>query len=86
MLRWRWYCHTPVFAVCGNQEIKSTYLARESTTEGKNELKKRGLRSPNLADALNTIFFQDYETFRKSYSAPQAVETERRKKRPQIKS
>lgn len=38
--------------------------------ESKEDMKKRGLRSPNLADALNTTFYQDYDLFRESYSRP----------------
>ena len=36
--------------------------------ESKDDMKKRGLKSPNLADALNTTFYQDYEIFRESYT------------------
>jgi len=31
--------------------------------ESKDEMKKRGLKSPNLADALNLTFYGDHETF-----------------------
>lgn len=48
--------------------------------ESKDDMKKRGLKSPNLADALNTTFFQDYEIFRESYSRP-AETVDRRRKR-----
>lgn len=36
--------------------------------EGKDEMKSRGLRSPNLADALNLTFFEDFELFNTKYS------------------
>jgi hypothetical protein len=36
--------------------------------EGKDEMKKRGLRSPNLADALNLTFMGDNELFKVKYS------------------
>ena len=36
--------------------------------EGKDEMKKRGLRSPNLADALNLTFLGEYELFNIKYS------------------
>jgi hypothetical protein len=36
--------------------------------EDKDEMKKRGVRSPNLADALNLTFYQDYELFQSQYS------------------
>ena len=49
--------------------------------ESKDDMKKRGVRSPNLADALNTTFFQDYETFRDSYSRPAETPAIRRKKK-----
>lgn len=35
--------------------------------EAKDEMKKRGLRSPNLADALNLTFFGDFELFSVKY-------------------
>lgn len=35
--------------------------------ESKEEMKKRGLRSPNLADALNLTFYQDFEMFKENY-------------------
>lgn len=36
--------------------------------EGKDEMKSRGLRSPNLADALNLTFFEDFELFNTRYN------------------
>lgn len=50
--------------------------------ESKDEMKKRGLRSPNLADALNTTFYQDYDLFRESYNCTShsVLERKRRKK------
>ena len=49
--------------------------------ESKDDMKKRGLKSPNLADALNTTFYQDYEIFRETYSRPAESESVRRKKK-----
>ena len=49
--------------------------------ESKDDMKKRGLRSPNLADALNTTFYQDYELFRESYSRPSDNVIEQKKKK-----
>jgi len=49
--------------------------------ESKDDMKKRGLKSPNLADALNTTFYQDYEIFRETYSRPAETESVRRKKK-----
>lgn len=43
--------------------------------EGKDEMRSRGLRSPNLADALNLTFFGDYELFRVNYNAGGQVKT-----------
>ena len=36
--------------------------------EDKDELKKRGVRSPNLADALNLTFYGDHELFDVHYN------------------
>jgi hypothetical protein len=36
--------------------------------EEKDEMKKRGLRSPNIADALNLTFFEDFEMFNVKYN------------------
>ena len=41
--------------------------------EDKDEMKKRGLRSPNLADALNLTFFQDYEMFQVRYATDSKI-------------
>ena len=49
--------------------------------EGKDEMKKRGLKSPNLADALNLTFYQDYDTFKESYLPTTEVESKYRKKK-----
>jgi hypothetical protein len=37
--------------------------------EDKDEMKKRGIRSPNLADALNLTFFRDYEMWQVNYAS-----------------
>ena len=41
----------------------------EIRIESKDDMKKRGLRSPNLADALNLTFFGDYELFKVKYQS-----------------
>jgi hypothetical protein len=41
--------------------------------EDKDELKKRGVRSPNLADALNLTFFGDYELFEVKYNTGKSI-------------
>ena len=56
-------------------------MSGKVVAESKDEMKKRGLRSPNLADALNTTFFQDYETFKESYTyAPEREQRNKKKK------
>lgn len=53
--------------------------------ESKDDMKKRGLKSPNLADALNTTFYQDYDIFRESYnfsSASPGNSVKKKKKGP----
>lgn len=54
--------------------------------ESKDDMKKRGLKSPNLADALNTTFYQDYDLFRETYRAPATQENRRRKKKSAVRS
>lgn len=54
--------------------------------ESKDEMKGRGLKSPNLADALNLTFFQDYEIFRESYGKPTEAVCYGRKKRRAARS
>lgn len=53
--------------------------------EDKDEMKKRGLRSPNIADALNTTFYQDFDLFHDVYLKPQDILSKygkKKKKRP----
>ena len=56
--------------------------------ESKDDMKKRGLKSPNLADALNTTFYQDYEIFRDSYKKMQEESgiLMRKKKKKKVRS
>lgn len=58
------------------KELKSpTYRLQGGSirVEEKEEMKKRGLKSPNLADALNLTFYQDYEIFKAVYSNPLSI-------------
>lgn len=50
--------------------VSPTYKIQngEIKIEGKDDMKKRGLRSPNLADALNLTFYGDYELFKVNYN------------------
>lgn len=48
----------PSYRILSNGSIK---------VEGKDEMKKRGVPSPNMADALNTTFFGDPDLFRENY-------------------
>jgi len=63
--------------------LEPTYkiLNGKVVAESKDDMKKRGLRSPNLADALNTTFYQDYELFQESYSRPGNNVLEQKKKK-----
>lgn len=54
----------PTYKILPNGNIK---------VEDKDEMKKRGLRSPNLADALNTTFYGDYDLFRVKYVRQQTL-------------
>lgn len=54
--------------------------------ESKDDMKKRGLKSPNLADALNTTFYQDYEIFRESYNLSSSSNPAKKKKKQHIRS
>lgn len=69
--------------------ISPTYKIQNGLikAEGKEEMKKRGLKSPNLADALNLTFYQDYDLFKESYLKNSDIqERYRKKKKPQIQS
>lgn len=59
----------PVWRQLREELMAPTYKISEGKikVESKDEMKKRGHRSPNIADALNTTFYQDYELFRESY-------------------
>ena len=56
--------------------------------ESKDDMKKRGLKSPNLADALNTTFYQDYDIFHESYVRQSDLDrfARKKKKKPQVRS
>ena len=54
--------------------------------ESKDDMKKRGLKSPNLADALNTTFYQDYDIFRESYNYSSSNNPAKKKKKQPIRS
>jgi hypothetical protein len=45
--------------------------------EDKDEMKKRGVRSPNLADALNLTFYQDFDLFSVNYRVGNAASKRR---------
>jgi hypothetical protein len=45
--------------------------------EDKDEMKKRGVRSPNLADALNLTFYQDFDLFAVNYRVGNAASKRR---------
>ena len=51
-----------------------------AVAESEDGMKKRGLKSPNLADALNTTFYQDYDLFRESYIKTENLPVKRKKK------
>lgn len=55
----------PGFAQLRQELAGPTYRIQRGRiiAESKDEMKKRGLRSPNLADALNTTFYGDSEMF-----------------------
>lgn len=60
----------PGYLTLKNELQEPTYRIKADGAieiERKEEMKKRGLRSPNIADALNLTFFQDYEIFRETY-------------------
>ena len=61
-------------------------MSGKVVAESKDEMKKRGLRSPNLADALNTTFFQDYETFKESYTYAPEREQRNKKRKKSVRS
>ena len=54
--------------------------------ESKDDMKKRGLKSPNLADALNTTFYQDYDIFRESYNYSSSNNPAKKKKKQPVRS
>lgn len=45
--------------------------------ESKDDLKKRGVRSPNIADALNLTFVGDFQTFSETYAGQSEMDRRR---------
>ena len=80
----------PAWKQLKDELLEPTYKIQNGkvTAESKDEMKKRGLRSPNLADALNTTFYQDYEIFHESYSAatPGGEYLRKKKKKAGVRS
>jgi hypothetical protein len=60
----------PAWKQLSDEIVAPTYKIHNGKikVEGKDEMKSRGLRSPNLADALNLTFFEDYEMFNAKYN------------------
>ena len=50
--------------------------------ESKDDMKKRGLKSPNLADALNLTFLGDAEIFQKKVISAEELAYRYSKRRP----
>jgi hypothetical protein len=61
----------PVWKQLLDEILAPTYKIQNGKikVEGKDEMKSRGLRSPNLADALNLTFFEDFDLFNVKYNA-----------------
>jgi hypothetical protein len=62
----------PAWKQLKDEILEPTYKIQNGQIkiEGKDEMKKRGLRSPNLADALNLTFHGDHDLFNVKYTAP----------------
>jgi hypothetical protein len=60
----------PTWKQLRDEILSPTYKIQNGQikVEGKDEMKKRGLRSPNLADALNVTFYDDFGLFGVSYT------------------
>jgi len=54
--------------------------------ESKDDLKKRGIRSPNMADALNLTFYGDHETFHVKYMTTSEYRSTMHKKKQPVRS
>ena len=70
-------------------EMKSPSYKIESgkiKVESKSDMKKRGLRSPNIADALNLTFYGDYDTFREIVSNSESKDRFKSKKKKPVMS
>lgn len=76
----------PVWKQMKMELLAPTYkiASGKVVAESKDDMKKRGLRSPNLADALNTTFFQDYEIFQETYSKLENLSGNQKKCRKKI--
>ena len=72
----------PAWHQLRNELLEPTYkiINGKVVAESKDDMKKRGLKSPNLADALNTTFYQDYDLFRESYIKSENLPAKRKKK------
>lgn len=80
---------SPAWKKLKSELLEPTYKIQggKVVAESKDDMKKRGLRSPNLADALNTTFFQDYEIFRESYTrVPENTLRRKGRKNTQVRS
>jgi len=77
---------SPAWAQLKTELLAPTYCIQGGCVkaEEKDDMKKRGLRSPNLADALNTTFYQDYETFHETYTSASEIREKFSKKKKQI--
>lgn len=61
--------------------IQPTYkiVNGKIVAESKDDLRKRGVRSPNIADALNLTFFGDSDTFKQNYYLPERYKKKKKK-------
>ena len=63
-----------------------SYRQGKIIAESKDEMRKRGIRSPNMADALNLTFYGDHETFRTRYLTTSELQAKMRRKKPRPRS
>lgn len=73
---------TPYFEQLCKELIQPTYKIANGkvVAESKEDMKKRGVRSPNIADALNLTFYGDSETFKQEFYLPHAYSRKKKKK------
>ncbi len=62
------------------------YKSGQIIAESKEDMRKRGVRSPNMADALNLTFYGDFETFKVRYMTTGELQARLRRKRPPVRS